>query len=86
MISTYAIADQVVREKLPSVRPGFSEFDVALTRNALLDLINLSEETDFIDKVVQNRLYAQHARHLFSKIWPFFYGWTEELCLRLDAA
>jgi hypothetical protein len=63
-------ADRAAREFLKGTYRTVRDFDVTVTRNAILDVLHSSEEPDFIAKICTNGSLGAEARRIIDKVAP----------------
>lgn len=69
MADTYNdAANMVALEYVPSVFPKWTDWHVTVVRNAVLDCLHISEESDFIDRICNHRMHGASARAIVRKV------------------
>ncbi len=63
-------ADQVARDFLSQTHHTIREFDLTVTRNAILDCLHASPEPDFIAKICGDPGNHPDARRIVDKLAP----------------
>ena len=78
-------ADRIARDHVATTFRNWEEFDVALTRNAMLDVLGVSRTPDFIARITSDRLNGRHAQRTLRRVAPDLVQLTGRLVQELRA-